>query len=141
MRSQRCDLRRAESNGPEQAQRVEGQQEGYREFSLMAYYVYILRLSNGQLYVGSTDDIGHRFAEHQAGSGCRTTALFRPMELVHSELHPDRSSAVKRERQVKRWSRAKKLALINGNLAELKLLAQCHLSSHIADHSTRPFAD
>lgn len=92
----------------------------------MAHYVYILRLSNGQLYVGSTEDLARRFAEHQAGSGCRTTTIFRPVELVYSELHPDRTSALKREHQLKRWSRVKKLALINGNSAELKRLARCH---------------
>jgi predicted GIY-YIG superfamily endonuclease len=48
------------------------------------------------------------------------------LELVYSELHPDRSSAFKRERQLKCWSRAKKLALITVNSAELKRLAQCH---------------
>ncbi len=90
------------------------------------YYVYILRLSNAQLYVGSTGDLARRLAEHQAGSGCRITALFRPVELAYSEVHSDRSSAVKRERQFKRRSRAKKLALINGDSAELKRLAQCH---------------
>jgi predicted GIY-YIG superfamily endonuclease len=91
----------------------------------MAHYVYILRLSNGQLYVGSTDDPARRLAEHQAGTACRTTALFRPVELVYSEVHPERLSALKRERQLKRWSRAKKLALINGDSARLKRLARC----------------
>lgn len=95
-------------------------------FSNMAFYAYILRLSHGQFYVGSTEDLARRFAKHQAGSGGRTTALFRPGELDYSELYPDRSYAVKRERQLKRWSRAKKLALIKGNSAELKRLAKCH---------------
>ena len=99
---------------------------GRGNFSNMAFYVYILRLSNNQLYVGSTEDLARRFAEHQVGSGGRTTALFRPLELVYSEPHPDRASAVKRERQLKRWSRARKLALIKGNSAELKRLAHCH---------------
>ena len=99
---------------------------GRGNFSNMAFYVYILRLSNNQLYVGSTEDLARRFAEHQAGSGGRTTALFRPLELVYSEPHPARASAVKRERQLKRWSRARKLALIKGNSAELKRLAHCH---------------
>jgi putative endonuclease len=98
---------------------------GRGDFSNMAFYVYILRLSNSQLYVGSTEDLARRFAEHQAGSGGKTTALFQPLELVYSEPHPDRASAVKRERQLKRWSRAKKLALIKGNSAELKRLSDC----------------
>ena len=94
----------------------------------MTCYVYILRLRNNQLYVGSTEDLVRRLAEHQAGSACRTTALLGPVELVYSEPHPDRSSAVKRERQLKRWSRAKKIALLNGNRTELKRLARCHAS-------------
>jgi predicted GIY-YIG superfamily endonuclease len=62
-------------------------------------------------------------AEHQAGTACRTTALLGPVELLYSEPHPDRPSATRRERQLKGWSRAKKLALIKGDLAELKRLA------------------
>jgi len=86
--------------------------------------VYILRLRDGQLYVGSTEDLARRLAEHRAGTASRTTALLGPVELIYSEPHPDRSSAVRRERQIKGWSRAKKLALIKGDLAELKRLAQ-----------------
>jgi predicted GIY-YIG superfamily endonuclease len=100
----------------------------------MSYCVYILRLRNDQLYVGYTDDLVRRVAEHQSGSASRTTALFRPVEILHSEPHPDRSSAIKRERQLKRWSRAKKLALINGNAAELKRLARCRNASGETTH-------
>lgn len=92
----------------------------------MGFTVCILRLSNGQLYVGSTDNLARRLAEHQAGTGCRTTAMFLPVELVYSEVHPDRSSAIERERQLKRWSKAKKLALIDGNATELKRLSRSH---------------
>jgi predicted GIY-YIG superfamily endonuclease len=90
----------------------------------MAHYVYILRLRDDQLYVGSTGDLARRFAEHEAGSACRTTALYGSPILLFSEPHPDRLSALKRERQIKGWSRAKKAALSQGNLAELKRLAQ-----------------
>jgi predicted GIY-YIG superfamily endonuclease len=90
----------------------------------MPFHVYILRLRNDQLYVGSTEDLPRRLAEHQSGSGCKTTAQSGPIELVYSESHPDHSSALRRELQLKRWSRAKKLALIQGDLANLKRLAQ-----------------
>ena len=92
----------------------------------MAFQVYILRLSNGRLYVGSTDDLARRWAEHKAGTACRTTAMYPVVELLYSEPYPDRSSASSRELQLKRWSRAKKLALINGNLVGLKRLAESH---------------
>ncbi len=52
--------------------------------------------------------------------------MLGPVELLYSEPYPDRSSAIKRERQLKRWSHAKKLALINGDIAELKRLAHSH---------------
>ncbi len=90
----------------------------------MAYHVYILGFPNDQLYVGSTEDLARRFAEHQAGSACRTTALYGAPRILYSEPHPDRSSALKRERLIKGWSRAKKVALSQGNLAELKRLAE-----------------
>jgi predicted GIY-YIG superfamily endonuclease len=90
----------------------------------MAYHVYILRLRNGLLYVGSTADLARRVAEHQAGTACRTTAILRPVELLYSESHQDRASTLDRERQIKGWSHAKKVALIKGDLAELKRLAQ-----------------
>jgi predicted GIY-YIG superfamily endonuclease len=90
----------------------------------MAYHVYILRFPNDQRYIGSTGDLARRLAEHEAGSACRTTALYGSPKLLYSEPHPDRLSALKRERQIKGWSRGKKVALSQGNLAELKRLAQ-----------------
>jgi len=90
----------------------------------MSFCVYILRLNNDQLYVGSTDDLARRWAEHKSGTACRTTAISPPLELLYSEPHPDRSSARLREAQLKRWSRAKKLALAHGNIAELRSLAR-----------------
>ncbi|HUD46034.1 MAG TPA: GIY-YIG nuclease family protein [Candidatus Baltobacteraceae bacterium] len=90
----------------------------------MAYHVYILVFPNAKLYVGSTEDLARRLSEHRAGSACRTTALYGPPKLLYSEPHPDRSSALKRERQIKGWSRAKKVALSQGNVVELKRLAQ-----------------
>ena len=67
----------------------------------MAYYVYILRLRNGQFYVGSTDDLQRRLGEHLAGHGGRTTSLLGPPELLYSEPQPDHSATLKREHQLK----------------------------------------
>lgn len=91
----------------------------------MPYSVYILRLENGHLYVGSTADLARRLGEHLSGSGCRTTADSPPVELLYSESLPDRESAARREQQLKGWSCAKKLALAEGNLGKLKQLARC----------------
>jgi len=71
-------------------------------------------------------------AEHHAGSASRTTAMLRPVELLYAEPHSDRASAIKRERQLKGWSRAKKLALVKGDLVDLKRLARCR-STRVAN--------
>jgi predicted GIY-YIG superfamily endonuclease len=92
----------------------------------LPYCVYILRLDNGHLYIGSTQNLEQRLAEHKTGSGCWTTAKSRTIELLYSEPFPDRQSAAARELQLKRWSPAKKLALIQGDMAELKQLAGRH---------------
>ena len=92
----------------------------------MPYCIYILRLQNSQLYVGSTDNLNRRLGEHLSGFGGRTTALSGPPELLYSEPQPDHSSALKRENQIKGWTHAKKLALIQGDLEQLKKLARSH---------------
>ena len=77
------------------------------------YHVYILRCSDGSLYVGSTNDLSARVARHNAGQGAHFTSTRRPIDLVYSEPHPDRATALQRERQLKRWRRAKKEWLIS----------------------------
>ena len=91
----------------------------------MVWFVYILRLQNDRLYIGSTNDLRRRLAEHRSGSGSKATSESPPVELLYRESWHDHVSALERERQIKRWSRAKKLALVNGDLAELKRLARC----------------
>ena len=86
--------------------------------------VYILRLHSGALYVGCTIDFEVRFREHETGAACRTTSLDPPDALVFVEIQPDFRSARKRELQIKRWSRAKKLALIDRDDAELGRLSR-----------------
>jgi len=90
----------------------------------MTYYVYLLRLQNGLIYVGSTDDLERRYREHLDGIGSKATAESKPVALSYSEIHPARSAAMRRERQLKKWTRAKKLALAQGNLERRHQLSQ-----------------
>ena len=92
--------------------------------SFMPYFLYILRMSNGQLYVGTTSELNQRFERHINQEAARTTSVLGVEKLLYSETHPDRVTAEKRERQIKKWSRSKKEALIRGDLAELKWLAK-----------------
>lgn len=90
----------------------------------MSYFLYILQMSNGQLYVGTTSDLDERFKRHIHREAARTTSVLGVDKLLYFEVHPDRVVAEKRERQIKKWSHAKKFALIKGDKAELKKLAK-----------------
>lgn len=86
------------------------------------HFVYILRCRDNALYIGETADLDWRLERHREGSACAFTASRRPVTLVYCEPHANRVSALKRERQLKKWTRAKKEALIAGDLVLLKKL-------------------
>lgn len=90
----------------------------------MEHYVYFLLMKDGRIYVGETANITHREKQYLAGKGGKTTVAFGGERIIYYEIHPDRQSALKRERQIKRWTHAKKLALATGNTAELKKLSK-----------------
>jgi len=71
----------------------------------MAYFVYILESQkDGRYYVGSTHNLEDRLKRHNEGR-VNYTKTNRPWELVYSEEHPDRSSAVKLENEIKAHKR------------------------------------
>jgi putative endonuclease len=79
----------------------------------MTWYVYIIRASDDSLYTGVTTDVERRFREHSGTA--RTAKFFRgrqPLEVVYTEEHPDRSSALKREAAIRKLGREGKLALL-----------------------------
>ncbi len=88
------------------------------------FYVYILRCRDHSYYVGATDNLHERLAAHNAGRGPSYTSQRRPVQLVYSESYDNNGLAVQRERQLKGWSRAKKEALILGDVEELKRLSK-----------------
>ena len=92
----------------------------------MSYFVYMLQLRDGHLYVGITDNLGRRLEEHREGRGSRTTRIAKVAALLHFEEHSCRLSAERREHQLKGWTRAKKMALAGRHLATLKGLAKRH---------------
>ncbi|MEN1679940.1 MAG: GIY-YIG nuclease family protein [Planctomycetota bacterium] len=69
----------------------------------------MLENAEGRLYVGQTDDLIRRVAQHNDADAptSKFTAKHGPRRLVWSEEHPDRSSAVRRERQIKRMKSAR----------------------------------
>ena len=78
------------------------------------YYVYMLRCSDDTLYTGITTNLKRREVEHNTSDkGAKYTRIRRPVKLVYSEEHTDRSTASKREYYIKKkMSRAEKLKLI-----------------------------
>jgi putative endonuclease len=92
----------------------------------MPSWLYILRLKSGSLYVGATTNLKKRYVDHCSGKACRTTKFDPPVDIVYAESFEELSGARNRELQVKRWSRAKKQALISGDIAKLKELAKLH---------------
>jgi putative endonuclease len=90
----------------------------------MPSWFYILRLQSTHLYCGSTRSLEMRIKAHFSGRACRTTKIDPPIALVYSEQYPSYKEAFRREHQVKHWSRAKKEALILGDMTKLKKLAK-----------------
>lgn len=90
----------------------------------MAFYAYLLRCSDGSYYVGHTDDIELRMAQHQTGVLGGYTARRRPVELLWSDSFMTRDEAFWAEQKLKGWSRAKKEALMAGDWGRVSELAQ-----------------
>ena len=81
---------------------------------MSSYYIYILKCSDDTLYTGITTDIKRRIDEHNnSEKGAKYTKLRRPVTLAYSEESLNRSTASKREYEIKKMSRLKKLALIS----------------------------
>lgn len=78
----------------------------------MQYFVYILKSRDGRFYTGYTTDLDRRFKEHQSGSGSKFTQSFGAKKILYHEIFSSKSKALKREAQIKNWTRAEKEALI-----------------------------
>ena len=96
-------------------------------------YTYILECSNGQYYVGSTTDLERRLQEHQAGLGSNFTKKHLPVKLVYYEEYQTVEQAFCRERQLHGWTRAKKEALIRGDIEKLKQLSTRAVPEPVAE--------
>ncbi len=82
----------------------------------MNWLCYILRCADNTLYCGITNDLEKRVAAHNAGTASKYTRVRLPVELVFSEPCADRSTASKREMEIKGLKQAQKLELIQSSL-------------------------
>lgn len=89
------------------------------------YFVYILRTSSNTLYIGQTNNLERRMFEHQnkTSRSAKYLRYFTSCNLVYKETFDNRTDAMKREAELKKWTKAKKEALIsNGGKVKINAL-------------------
>ena len=91
--------------------------------------VYFLRLSSGAIYVGCSTDLDQRLDDHVCGQVCRTTQVDPRVAILRVGILPTFSEARRREAQLKRWSGAKKSALVLGDFDHLRELSQSRVQT------------
>lgn len=88
---------------------------GYR-LSMQAtskpWCLYLIECRNGSFYAGITNDLEARYAAHVAGRGARYTRANPPLRLIGSRSYPDRASATRAERAIRRLPRAAKIGFL-----------------------------
>ncbi len=87
----------------------------------MSYFVYILRTSSNTLYIGQTNNLEKRLLEHKnkLSKSAKYLRLFSSFILVYKEEYSTRIEAMRREMQLKNWTKAKKEALVKGDLSRI----------------------
>ncbi len=78
-----------------------------------AWFVYIIQCADNTLYTGITPDIKNRIKTHNQGKGAKYTRGRTPVRLVYQKKCADKSAALKREIEIKKMARKKKMALLN----------------------------
>lgn len=103
--------------------RVQPAEPSFDKLRIVVYYLYILFCDKAFFYVGVTSDLKRRLRDHKSGFSSHTKR-YKAIELVYKEEYSVRSVAEEREKQIKGWSRAKKKALISGNIDKLQGLSR-----------------
>jgi putative endonuclease len=85
----------------------------------MPYYVYVLLCEDGTFYTGYTKDIKSRLEQHKKGIGAKYTRSHKTSKLVYLEQFISRAEAMRREQEIKTYSKARKEELIKGPKSKL----------------------
>src|SRR3989339_393535 len=96
-------------------------------------YMYILECADNSYYTGSTKDLKLRLKQHQCGEGANHTKKYLPVKLVYYEMFDRIDKAFDREKQVQGWSKAKKTALIKGDIDTLRQLSKNRTSPELVE--------
>ncbi|MFI5395369.1 MAG: GIY-YIG nuclease family protein [Candidatus Binatia bacterium] len=102
------------------------------------FFTYMLQCADESYYVGHTDDLVRRVAEHEHGGKCAYTETRRPVQILWSQEFATREEALAVEIQIKKWSRSKKHALANGSFEELRRAAKKRDWDAYRQRSQRP---
>jgi len=106
--------RRKRSAGKKRARRKASKRParkpGPKPAAKCPWFLYVAECSDGTLYVGIAKCVEARIACHNSGRGAKYTRTRRPVRLVYSEKLVDVGAALRREREIKRWSRPKKIS-------------------------------
>jgi len=79
---------------------------------MTGYYLYIVQCRDNTLYTGTAKNLEARIDQHNAGKGAKYIRGRRPVTLVYSETLKNKNEALRREHEIKKWSRTRKLQLI-----------------------------
>jgi putative endonuclease len=77
------------------------------------WFVYVILCGDGSFYTGYSDDVERRFALHQSGKGGRYTRAKKVVKVIYQEQLSSKSEALKKEAEIKSWSRAEKIRKLN----------------------------
>lgn len=73
------------------------------------WFVYVILCQDNSLYTGYTNNLQKRFETHQKGKGAIYTRSHKPLKIVYSQKFTSKITALKREREIKSWSRTRKI--------------------------------
>lgn len=82
----------------------------------MDWCVYIIETDDHFYYTGITTDIDRRFEQHSSGTGAKFFNLHTPLKIIYREEGHTRSSASKREAEIKKFTKNNKIKLINNSI-------------------------
>lgn len=80
------------------------------------WFVYILLCEDGTLYTGISNNVEKRFADHKTGRGARYTKSHKPVKIIYCQKAISRSEALKREQEIKEYTREQKIKFLNLDL-------------------------
>lgn len=75
------------------------------------WYLYMIECKDSKLYTGITNDLDRRIKQHNRGKGCRFTKFRIPVKLIYKEIFSSKNEALKKEAEIKGWTRDRKLEL------------------------------